>query len=86
MTVVTLYSKPGCHLCEEARAIIEPLIGEFGATFCEVNIAEDGELMKRYGYDIPVIYVGERKVAKHRVNAEQFRRRLEEAVPRSGGF
>jgi glutaredoxin len=80
MTLVTLYSKPGCHLCEEAKAIIEPVVNEFGASLREVNIAEDPELIERYGCDIPVIYIGERKVAKHRVNPERFRRQLKETT------
>jgi glutaredoxin len=77
--VVTLYTRPGCHLCEDAKAIIEPLLAEFGATLCEVNIDDDAELTKRFGYDIPVIFVGDRKAAKHRVDARQFWRQLEDA-------
>src|SRR5438874_11070056 len=37
---VTLYSRPGCHLCEEAKAAIGPLLREFGAILREVNIDE----------------------------------------------
>lgn len=77
---VTLYTRPGCHLCEEAKAVIEPLLAEFGATLREVNIDEDAVLRERYGYEIPVILIGARKVAKHRVDSEKFRRQLREAV------
>ena len=76
---ITLYTRPGCHLCEEAKAAIEPLVEEFGARLREVNIDEDRDLTDRYGWDIPVLFVGTRKVAKHRVNLEQLRRCLEEA-------
>jgi glutaredoxin len=76
---VTLYTRPGCHLCEDAKAAIEPLLEEFGARLREVNIDEDRDLTDRYGWDIPVVFVGTRKVAKHRVNLEQFRRSLQEA-------
>jgi glutaredoxin len=76
---VTLYTRPGCHLCEEAKAVIAPLVAEFGAVLREVNIDEDRELCERYGWDIPVVFVGERKAAKHRVDAQQLRRQLEEA-------
>jgi len=44
-----------------------------------VNIDEDRDLTDRYGWDIPVLFVGTRKVAKHRVNLEHFRRSLQEA-------
>ena len=80
---ITLYTRPGCHLCEEAKAAIEPVVEEFGARLREVNIDEDRDLTDRYGWDIPVLFVGARKVAKHRVNLEQFRRCLEEARKKS---
>ena len=76
---VTLYTRPGCHLCEDAKTAIEPLLREFGARLREVNIDEDRDLTDRYGWDIPVLFVGSRKVAKHRVNLEHFRRSLQEA-------
>lgn len=80
---ITLYTRPGCHLCEEAKAAIGPLVEEFGARLREVNIDEDRDLTDRYGWDIPVLFVGTRKVAKHRVNLERFRRCLEEARKKS---
>jgi glutaredoxin len=76
---VTLYARPGCHLCEEAKAAIAPLVGEFGAALREVNIDDDAVLRERYGWEVPVIFLGGRKVAKHRVNVEQFRRQLRDA-------
>jgi len=79
---VTLYTRPGCHLCEEAKAAIAPLLREFGAVLREVNIETDAVLEGRYGWDIPVIFIGARKVAKHRVDVEQFRRQLLERKPK----
>ena len=76
---VTLYSRPGCHLCEEAKAVIAPVLREFGAALHEVNIDEDAVLTERYGWDIPVIFIGKHKAAKHRVDLAQFRRQLDEA-------
>jgi glutaredoxin len=76
---VTFYSRPGCHLCEAAKAAIEPLLAEFDAPFREVNIDLDPVLTERYGWDIPVIFIGNKKAAKHRVNLKQFRRKLQEA-------
>ena len=76
---VTIYSRPGCHLCEEAKAQIAPLLKEFGARLTEINIDEDPELRARYDYDVPVIFVGARKVGKHRVDPAQFRRQLRDA-------
>jgi glutaredoxin len=76
---VTIYSRPGCHLCEEAKAQIAPLLKEFGARLTEINIDEDPDLHARYDYDVPVIFLGTRKAAKHRVDPHQFRRQLRDA-------
>jgi len=76
---LTLYTRPGCHLCEEAKAQIAPLLHEFGATLREVNIDADPTLRERYTNDVPVLFLGLRKVAKHRVNLSQLRRRLDES-------
>ena len=76
---VTLYTRPGCHLCEEAKARITPLLRRVGARLHEINIDADAVLRERYDFDVPVILLGTRKVAKHRVDVEQFRRQLEEA-------
>jgi glutaredoxin len=75
----TLYSRPGCHLCEAAKAAIHPLLAEFGATLHEINIDGDAVLTERYGWDIPVLFIGARKAAKHRINVKQLRRQLQEA-------
>ena len=77
---VTIYSRPGCHLCEEAKAQIAPLLQEFGARLTEINIDEDPELRAHYDYDVPVIFLGARKAAKHRVDPAQFRRQLRDAT------
>jgi glutaredoxin len=76
---ITLYTRPGCHLCEEAKADIAPLMSEFAAHIREVNIDDDPVLTERYGWDIPVIFIGAQKAAKHRVDLAQFRRQLIEA-------
>jgi glutaredoxin len=76
---VTLYTRPGCHLCEEAKSLIAPLLAEFGARLREVNIDSDPQLHERYNLDVPVIFLAGRKIAKHRVDPAQFKRLLLEA-------
>jgi glutaredoxin len=77
---ITLYTRTGCHLCEEAKALIEPILREFGVALREVDIDEDAALQQRYGTDIPVIFIGGRKAAKHRVDTAKFRRQLSDAL------
>ena len=76
---VTLYTRPGCHLCEDAKSLIAPLLAEFGARLREVNIDSDPELQERYNLDVPVIFLAGRKIAKHRIDPIQFKRQLLEA-------
>lgn len=81
---VTLYTRPGCHLCDEAKSQMAPLLAEFGARLREVNIDADPELRERYNVDVPVIFLADRKIAKHRIDPKQFRRQLLEARRHSG--
>lgn len=73
---VTIYTRPGCHLCDEAKAAIHAsgCDGEFSLE--EVNIDEDPALRERYGSDIPVISINGVKAFKHRVDPGEFKRKL----------
>ena len=57
MTVVTLYGKPGCHLCDDARAVIEQVRAEHAFELREVDISIDPGLFRQYGERIPVVAV-----------------------------
>ena len=76
---ITLYTRPGCYLCEEARQQMAPVLVEFGAKLREVNIDADPALRDLYSNDVPVIFLGARKIAKHRVDLVQLRRQLADA-------
>jgi hypothetical protein len=54
---VLLLGKPGCHLCDEARAVIAKVTGELGVTWAERDITASEEDMRRYGDEIPVTFV-----------------------------
>ena len=54
---VVLYSRPGCHLCDEARAVIEAERLRTPFDLDEVDIETDDELVKEYGIRIPVVTV-----------------------------
>ena len=76
---LTIYSRPGCHLCEEVKKQIAPLVSKFGARLREINIDQDPVLRTRYNEDVPVLFLGPHKVAKHKVNLDQLKRQLERA-------
>jgi hypothetical protein len=50
---VTLYERDGCHLCDQARVLLDEMLGSNGYT--RVDIDTDDELVLRYGFRIPVI-------------------------------
>ena len=54
---VTLYGKPGCHLCDDARAVVARVCAELGEQYVEVDITTDPELVRRFGEEIPVTFV-----------------------------
>lgn len=73
---VVLYSKPGCHLCEEVKAAISAANCEGEYTLDEINIETDPELMRKYKSDIPVITINGIEAFRHRLTSEAFRQRL----------
>lgn len=72
-----LYTRADCHLCEEVKAQLQPLVREFGVKLREVDVDADPELKTRFGEQVPVIFLDGRKVGKYRVDVKQFRRLLE---------
>ena len=55
MTTLTLYGKPGCHLCDDARAAVERVTARRDVPLQQVDISRDPVLYKRYGERIPVL-------------------------------
>lgn len=76
MTNVVLYSKPGCHLCDEAKTAIQASGCDGQFTLEEVNIETDPDLLRRYRYEIPVVTFAGVETFRHRVNSEEFREAL----------
>jgi glutaredoxin len=77
MSRVRLLSRPGCHLCEDARAVVAEVCAESGETFDEVDISSDAELTRRYGDQIPVTFVDGRQHDFWRVDAARLRTALQ---------
>jgi glutaredoxin len=70
---VTLYSRPGCHLCDDARAVIEAVCAELGESYTEVDIDADPELRDRFTDEVPVTFVDGRQHDFWRVSADRLR-------------
>jgi glutaredoxin len=76
MSTVTLYGRPGCHLCDEARTELEALRPELGFALEEVDVERDDELFKRYLERIPVVAVDGEELFDYVVDASALRRKL----------
>jgi hypothetical protein len=80
--VVILYSRPGCHLCDVARAAIAALQGELPPfELREVNIDEDDELHARYLERIPVVEVDGEVVSELVLDRDRLLLRLDTVRP-----
>ena len=74
--MVTLVGKPGCHLCDEARAVIVSVCAELGVPWKEMSILDDPMLADAYWDQIPIILVDDRTVAFWKVTPAQLRAAL----------
>ena len=81
---VIIYSRPGCHLCDEAKAAIQSAGIDDQFTLEEINIESDDELLRKYKYDIPVIAIDGVETFIHRVNPGEFKTRIKR-ISESGG-
>jgi hypothetical protein len=84
---LTIYTRPGCHLCHDMKIIVERVVRDRGAAarIDEVNIEGDPDLEGRYGLEIPVLLVNGRKAAKYRITEEELSRRLIDESQRTEG-
>ncbi len=71
-----IYSRPGCHLCDDAKAAIVNAGCSDQFTLTEINIESDPDLLNKYKYDIPVIAIDGTETFIHRVTSEEFRTRI----------
>jgi glutaredoxin len=82
MIPVTIYSRPGCHLCDEMKVVVKRVGATIPLAIEEIDISADPELERLYGIEIPVLFVAGKKVAKYRVGEQELRRFL---AGRAGG-
>ena len=76
---VKLYTRPGCHLCEEARAAMLDAGCEGDYELEEVNIDADPALKKSYGLKIPVITINGREAFVYRLSPAEFKQQIRSA-------
>jgi len=73
---VVIYSRPGCHLCDEAKEVIKRVAARIPITLHEVNIDNDSDARARFNEEIPVIFIDGKKAFKYRIEESELLRRL----------
>jgi glutaredoxin len=73
---IVLYGKPDCHLCDDARAVLERLRGELGFALRERDITTDDALHRAYLERIPVVTIDGEEAFDFFVDERELRRRL----------
>jgi glutaredoxin len=84
---LTLFTKPGCHLCEEAKTVVDSVLNKFKSEhftespieLIEVNILEDRALLEKYGEEIPVLQINGATHAYWRIDPERLMGALDAA-------
>lgn len=77
-----IYSKPECHLCDEAKELVHRVAASYTLEIETVNIEEDPEVYERYKHEIPVGFLEGRKLFKYRIDEKTLRRALDAELKR----
>ena len=75
---IEVYSRPGCHLCHEAVAVIEPFSRHFPLKIRITDVDSEPSLREAFGMEIPVILINGKEAFRHRVDPSALERRLKE--------
>jgi glutaredoxin len=76
---LTLYTRPGCHLCDDLKQILLRVRRRKAFELREVDISGDPALERRYGHDVPVLLLDGVETARHRIDEAELVRRLSRA-------
>jgi glutaredoxin len=84
VSTVTLYGKPGCHLCDDARAAVKRVRREHAFELEEVDVSLDPVLFRLYGERLPVLALDGEELFEFFVEEASLRERLEAAAQAPG--
>lgn len=73
---VDIYSRPACHLCDEAKEVIERVRQRYPFSVRIINIEEDPDLEREHGTQIPVIFINGNKAFKYRVDEAELEKKV----------
>ena len=73
---VEMYSRPGCHLCDQAKDVIDRVRLRFPFAFRVIDIETDPELEKTYREQIPVVFINGNKAFKYHVDERELEKKV----------
>ena len=79
LPVLTLLSRSDCHLCHEAEKVLKSMQREVPFRYTTVDVDSDDEMRARYGEELPVVLMGQKKIFKYRIDPVRLRRMLQRA-------
>jgi glutaredoxin len=79
--VLTVYGKPGCHLCDDARAAVRDALAGRDVGLREVDVTLDPVLERRYGERIPVVALDGEELFDYVVDPDVLKERLDRVAP-----
>ena len=82
MIALALYTRPGCHLCDEMKEVVTRVARTIPLILEEIDISADPQLEALYGLEIPVLIVDGKKAAKYRISEDDLKQLL---AGRAGG-
>ncbi|WP_207454471.1 glutaredoxin family protein [Desertivibrio insolitus] len=77
---ITLVGKPGCHLCDDARQVVQRVSAGFETSYEELSILDDETLFEEYAEEIPVVLINDRVHTIWRVDPTRLTAALQEAT------
>lgn len=82
MIELTLYTRRDCELCREMEAVIDEVLARIPVRLERVEIDGNADLEARFGLEVPVLFVNQRKAFKYRCTQRELKKRLEREVER----
>jgi glutaredoxin len=73
---IDIYSRPACHLCDDAKVVIERVRQRYAFALRVINIEGDSALEAAYGTEIPVVFINGNKAFKHHVSEAELEKKV----------
>ena len=73
---IDIYSRPGCHLCDDAKEVVERVRRRFAFSLRVIDIETDPELEKAYGEQIPVVFINGNKAFKYHIDEHELEQKV----------